>query len=276
MSNSVFYFNDATVDNLDLVQGRNYYDNGSGLQFSGTISGVNCSHLLDWSLGTIYKVYHEGNTTQPGEQYPEFEFKFQENYAANKIAIGNHNIATESDGWELYYRNGLTDPWVLVLDSGLSVMDGTDSDQVVSVNQFAQIKPYWKIRLLNPTPNFKIGLFCFCKDVEIPYLSASLTYITSQIDTASTNAAYGQNYHLSQFNESDDDLTINLNNLTREYKDNNAKTIIEGTKSPFIFYYDKITNLAAYCYPVGTQRGVKLNNNHLYSITTKTKARSWS
>ena len=107
------------------------------------------------------------------------------------------------------------------------------------------------------SPNFKIGLFCFCKEVEIPYLSASLTYITSQIDTASTNAAYGRNYHLSQFNESDDDLTINLNNLTREYKDNNAKTIIEGTKSPFIFYYDKITNLAAYCYPVGTQRGVK-------------------
>ena len=274
-SNSAFFFNDLTLENLDLITGRNYFDSGSGLTAGTFITASQIRSLVNWSLGDVYKTFDpSGSLLSSGNQYPEFYFQFKEAYNPTYIAFGNHNIFSQSDGCKIYYsQNGVS------YTQATNLNFTTDKDKIINLN--IPTYKYWKIVFQNVQTDFQIGLFSFCKKVEIPHLSASLTTIYNDIDEAATKASYGNSYHLSQYNQSFDNLNINLNNLTRTYIDANAKDILKGIKDPFIFDYDTegvnvYDKKAAYCLPIGKQKGVKINANHLYSLQIKTQARSWS
>lgn len=275
-SNSALFFNMLTLDRLNLITARNNYDSGSGLTQGSTILNSQVRSLVNWALGDIYQTFDSsGSVLNSGDQYPEFVFQFKEDFDARNFAFGNHNISSQSDGCKVYSSiNGTS--WVEAWPLSIT----TDNDQIITIPERANEK-YWKIVFQNVQPDFKIGLFSFVSKVEIPHLSASLTTIFEDVSESSTKAAYGNNYHLSQYVQSFDNLNIKLDNLTRPYIDANAKDILKGIKDPFIFDYDTegvniYEKKAAYCLPVGKQQGVKINSNHLYSIQIKTQARSWS
>tara|TARA_R110002124_G_scaffold172417_1_gene340053 strand:+ start:988 stop:1821 length:834 start_codon:yes stop_codon:yes gene_type:complete len=275
-SNSALFFNMFTLDNLDSITGRNYYDSGSGFTQGTQIGYSQIRSLVNWALGDIYQTFDtSGSVLNSGDQYPEFVFKFKGYIYPSYLAFGNHNISSQSDGFKLYYSSdNIT--WQEVVLPPLT----SDQDKIINTDLIAS-KKYWKIIFQNVQPDFKIGLFSFVKKIAIPHLSASLTTILDDVSQSSTKAAYSNNYHLSQYVQSFDNLNIKLNNLTRSYIDANAKDILKGIKDPFIFDYDTegvniYDKKAAYCLPVGKQQGLKINSNHLYSIQIKTQARSWS
>ena len=271
-----FFFNSLTLDNIDSITGYNYYDSGSGLTQGTPINARQIKSLVNWSLGDIYKTFDsDGSQLNSGDQYPEFTFEFKAPKSSSWVSFGNHNISTQTDGWVILVSNdGVT---FTEASNSTSTNFNSDSDRVLSVVSGG--KKYWKIQFKNVQTNFKIGLFSFCDVVYPPQLSASFSYIVGDMIESKAKGSYGKNYHTKQFEQSFDDFSINLKNLNKSYVDNYAPRILEGVKSPFIFYYRYSTsgeNLAAYCLPEGQQKGVSINNNHLYSLPIKTKARSWS
>lgn len=271
-----FFFNSLTLDNVNNITGRNYYDAGSGITQGTPIQNQQIRSLVNWSLGDIYQTFDSsGSTLTTGNQYPEFLFEFKVARAVQWVAFGNHNIATQSDGWTLSASSD--NVTFTEISNSTSTSFNSDADRVLNV--VSSSYKYWKIQFNNVQTNFKIGLFSFCDVVYPPALSASFTYIVGDMLEGKTKAGYGKNYHLSQFDQSFDSFSINLKNLNKSYVDTYAAEILEGVKSPFIFYYRYSTsgeNLAAYCLPMGQQKGVSINNNHLYSLPIKTTARSWS
>tara|TARA_R100000541_G_scaffold57058_1_gene66892 strand:- start:3519 stop:4346 length:828 start_codon:yes stop_codon:yes gene_type:complete len=271
-----FFFNSLTLDNINNISGTNYYDSGSGITQGTAIQNQQIRSLVNWALGDIYQTFDSsGSSLTTGNQYPEFLFEFKVAKAVTWVAFGNHNIATQSDGWTL--SASADNVTFTEISNSTSTNFNSDADRVLFASS-GSFK-YWKIRFNNVQTNFKIGLFSFCDVVYPTEVSASFTYIVGDMLEGKTKAGYGKNYHLSKFDQSFDNFTINLKNLTKSYIDNNAPRILEGVKSPFIFYYRYSTsgeNLAAFCLPIGQQKGVAINNNHLYSLPITTKARSWS
>lgn len=273
---SSFFFNRMTLDELNNVTGKNFYDTGSGLTQGTTIQNQQVRSLINWALGDIYQTFDpSGSTLTTGEQYPEFVIEFKSTVDLEYMAFGNHTIGSASDGWVLYNSaDGVT--YTQVTSSAIEGFT-TDNDKVVGLSG-TQAK-YWKIQFLNVQVDFKIGVFAFCKRIDIPHLKASLTHIDFDMVEAATKDAYGSNYHTTKFEQSFDNLAINLNNIKKSWIDANAKTVLNGIKDPFLFFYEYSDTgfpQGAYCLQTGKSRGVQINNNHLYSLPIKTKARSWS
>lgn len=274
---SSLFFNDLRVESLQDYTAQNFQDDGSGLQAGTTISFDQRRSFTNWALGDTYKTFDTGGSAlQPGDQYPQFIFRFKEAYTAQYLAFGNHTLGSQSDGWILYgSADGVTYTQVA---QTLATFNSIDYDYVQTITP-ATYK-WFKIVIQNPQTNFQIGVFSFCSRVDLPYLSAKLTMIQHNNVQAEYKHAYGDNYHTSRLEQSFDNMSLNLKNLPKTWIDQNASLVMDGIRYPFIFYYDFSDNTviqqAAYCLQVGQSKGVSINNNHLYSLPIKTVARSWS
>lgn len=274
---SSLFFNDLRVESLQDYTAQNKQDDGSGLQSGTTITFNQKRSFTNWALGDTYKTFDTGGSSlSPGDQYPEFIFRFREDYTAQYLAFGNHTLGSQSDGWILYgSSDGVTYTQVA---QTLSTFSSVDSDYIQTITPATY--RWFKIVIQNPQTNFKIGVFSFCSRVDLPYLSAKLTMIQDGSVQAEYKHAYGDNYHTSRLEQSFDNMSINLKNLNKTWIDQNASLVLAGIRYPFVFYYDFLDNTiqqeAAYCLQVGQSKGVSINTNHLYSLPIKTVSRSWS